>query len=88
MSTGITVGPDRALWVTEAPGSTIARYEPSGARTAFPVGAGDGFLRDLQVGHDRRLWFTGGSERAVGAMTTKGDVTWFPCRPEPRRRAA
>jgi virginiamycin B lyase len=89
---GITVGPDGALWITDAmvgaaPSKIylIHRFTLSGANTTFTVPNGrtdtDG---KIIAGPDGALWFTEGHNSAqngpdeIGRITTAGAITQFP----------
>ena len=54
---GIAVGPDGALWFTEANGKRIGRITTSGSITEFPLGAGASPM-DVTTGGDGNIWFT------------------------------
>lgn len=79
----ITTGPDGALWYTSAPES-VGRITTSGVITEFAIPrASDGRApQPFQIvsGPDGALWFTtqGVSSRAIGRITTTGDLTLYP----------
>src|SRR5262249_13996268 len=73
----ITVGPDGALWFTNAgfSGKKIGRITTAGTVTTFtaPVSNGQG----ITTGADGALWFADGSGHAIDRMTTAGVVTTY-----------
>jgi hypothetical protein len=73
--TGITAGPDGALWFTEAYGSRIGRITVGGAIIEYPLAAGSNPL-GIRVGPDGALWF--GAARQLGRITTAGAITQYP----------
>jgi streptogramin lyase len=86
--TGITAGPDGALWFVGAPGE-VGRISTAGVVTEFPVpeipppaGSSPGTagtlatLTAITAGPDGALWFTG-VPGEVGRISTKGVVTEF-----------
>ena len=87
MLSGITAGPDGAIWFTGIPGE-IGRMATSGVLTEFavpdvpPAGSAPGVagypatLSAIAVGADGALWFTG-VPGEVGRITTAGVVTEF-----------
>jgi len=77
MPTGITAGPDGALWFPVKNGSFLGRMTTTGQTTYFPthdsqgnVPWGDG---GITVGSDGALWFL--AAPTIGRMTTDGQVT-------------
>jgi len=73
--TGITAGPDGALWFTEW--HRIGRVTTTGTVTEFSLPT-PGVPGDITVGPDGALWFTETSGNKIGRMTTTGTVTEFP----------
>jgi virginiamycin B lyase len=75
--TGITAGPDGALWFTDPGNDVIGRITTAGTYTLEqPVGTelSDG----ITVGPDKNLWFTLELEQGgVGFITTSGNVKLF-----------
>ncbi len=69
---GITAGPDGALWFTGVPGE-VGRITTTGVVTEFPV---SGNPTGITAGPDGALWFTGVTSE-VGRITTAGVVTEF-----------
>jgi streptogramin lyase len=72
---GITAGPDRNMWFTEANGDRIGRITPSGQLTEFPV---NGSPSGITGGSDGNLWFTESQANRIGKISTNGQVTEFP----------
>jgi streptogramin lyase len=78
-ATGITVGPDGALWFAGVPGE-VGRITTSGVVTEFAVPDATGSTQvtpgAITTGPDGALWFTG-APGEIGRMTTAGVVTEF-----------
>jgi streptogramin lyase len=78
--TGITTGPDGALWFTEQFANQIGRVTTSGAFTEYriPFVGTDPF--GITTGPDGALWFTeaGPSTSEIGRVTTSGAFRGFP----------
>jgi sugar lactone lactonase YvrE len=82
---GITAGPDGALWFTECCGSAgaasaIGRISTTGVITEFKLQSGI-IPSSIITGPDGALWFVDSGttgNRAVGRITTAGDVTEYP----------
>jgi streptogramin lyase len=62
---GITIGPDGAIWFTESGNDAIGRLDPSRAQpgtsdgiTEYPVPTAGAEPTEITVGPDRNLWFT------------------------------
>ena len=73
--TGITAGPDGALWFTET--DKIGRITTAGVITEYPaLTAGGSALHDITVGPDGALWFT--ELNKIGRITTAGAITEYP----------
>jgi len=70
---GITLGPDSAVWFAESAGK-IGRISTSGTiqETALPTGESP---LGITTGSDGALWFTDGGTNAIGRITTAGSVT-------------
>jgi virginiamycin B lyase len=73
---GITLGPDGALWFTEALASKIGRITVSGSVTEFSIPAGRG-PTGIVTGADGNLWFMENGAGKIGRMTTSGGLTEF-----------
>ena len=76
-ASGITAGPDGAMWLAAGGANEIVRIPTDGAPlTAFPT---PGFFpAGITTGPDGALWFTeGGSSPGIGRITTDGEVTQF-----------
>ena len=71
---GITLGPDGAIWYADARAKSIGRIDPSGGATAFatPGRSPNG----IATGADGNLWFTA-YEGYIGQMTPAGTVREF-----------
>src|SRR5262249_9464525 len=78
LPSGITAGPDGALWFTEALGHKIGRISTSGAITEFPLPAGAS-LSGIATGPDGALWFTEALDmNSIGRMMVDGALSQFP----------
>jgi virginiamycin B lyase len=75
---GITVGPDNALWMTEPYGNEIVRMTTTGQVHEFTTGISPGaFPVNITTGPDGNLWFTEPGINSVGRITPQGSVTEF-----------
>jgi virginiamycin B lyase len=84
----ITVGPDGAMWFSEASANKIGRVTTAGSITEFGGLTGT-FPDGIVTGPDNNLWFvefTGAQK--VGRMTTTGTLTEFPLGGNPQGIAA
>ena len=71
---GITVGPDGAVWFTES--DTIGRITTSGAITEYAVTVDNNNLGNITAGPDGALWFAP-NVGGVGRITTSGTITEY-----------
>jgi streptogramin lyase len=76
--TGINLGPDGALWVTEETQNRIARVTTAGAVTESVLPRGEAPGLGIATGPDGALWFTDRGAGAVGRITTAGVLSRFP----------
>jgi virginiamycin B lyase len=76
---GITDGPDGALWFTEWGGNKIARITTAGIFSEYPVPTSASRPSGITVGPDGALWFTEAATSAskIGTITTSGVLTEF-----------
>lgn len=74
---GITVGPDGALWFTELSGNKIGRITTAGSLTEFPVPTLDSQPSSITAGPDGALWFTETRGNNIGRITTSGTITEY-----------
>jgi virginiamycin B lyase len=72
---GITLGPDGAIWFAVSGGSKIGRITTAGAVTGFPLPVSTEAY-GITAGPDGALWFTGNG--FIGRMTTTGVLTQYP----------
>jgi virginiamycin B lyase len=77
----MTVGPDGALWFTEAGYAEIGRISTAGTITEYALPA-EVYSVDIVTGPDGALWFTEQSGGGIGRITTNGTVTQYPL-PQP-----
>jgi virginiamycin B lyase len=80
---GITVGPDKALWFTEAcadgqPGNKIGRITTSGSITEYTTPTTQSYPTSIATGPDGALWFTEWCADKIGRITTGGTVSEYP----------
>jgi streptogramin lyase len=80
--TGITAGPDGALWFVETGANInkIGRITTAGAITEYPLSNPNGFVpgstgSGITAGPDGALWFT--ELNKIGRITTTGAITEF-----------
>jgi virginiamycin B lyase len=73
--TDIAVGPDGALWFTEAYGNNIGRITTGGSITEYPVPTAGAQPFGIVAGPDNALWFTEFVGGNIGRITTAGVVT-------------
>ncbi len=73
MPTGITVGPDGAMWFAD-PFGQIGRIDASGAISGFSAQSQPS---KIALGPDGNLWFTDWSANIVSRMTPSGVVSQF-----------
>jgi streptogramin lyase len=77
-ATGITQGPDGALWFTESNSGMIGRVDTSGNVTEFSNGiTPDSDPTGIALGADGNLWFTQSASDQIGRITTVGVFTEF-----------
>src|ERR1700736_848009 len=75
---GITAGPDGALWFTESnyPRGKVGRISTTGQVTQYAVPSG--YPVRITVGPDGALWFTAqivqGPPSSIGRITTTGQI--------------
>jgi virginiamycin B lyase len=75
--TGITAGPDGALWFLGELSSNIGRFTTNGQLTnTYALNIGSGTAADT-LGPDNAVWFTGNYADLVGKIDTSGVVTTF-----------
>src|SRR5260370_38884686 len=72
--TGITAGPDGALWFSEDLNNKIGRITTDGVITEFPNAGTD--LSGITSGPDGALWFTDNFGK-IGRITTDGVISKF-----------
>lgn len=76
-ASGITNGPDGAMWFTEFAAQKIGRITTSGAITTFDVPSSSD-LQQITAANDGNLWFTVDSPGdQIGRITPTGTVTLF-----------
>jgi len=73
---GITAGPDGALWFTEFGSNAIGRITTSGSFSEFPTPTVLSRPFGVAVGPDGALWFTENDK--IGRVTMSGSFTEFP----------
>ncbi|MFN8169044.1 MAG: fibronectin type III domain-containing protein [Candidatus Nanopelagicales bacterium] len=73
---GITTGPDGAVWFTDYLANDVGRIAPGGDVTRFPVPTAAA-PNGITVGPDGALWFTQGGDTAIGRVTTTGSFSRF-----------
>jgi streptogramin lyase len=73
---GITVGPDNALWFTATFGGYVGRITTSGSISTFPLPNGGGPF-GIATGADGNLWIAEFFNDQIARMTPTGDVTEY-----------
>jgi virginiamycin B lyase len=71
---GVTIGPDRAVWVTEGGQNAIARHADGGKVELFKVPKPDANLNTPVFDRQGTLWFTGQSGVIGRLIATSGKV--------------
>jgi len=74
LPSGITSGPDGALWFTDYVGK-VSRITTSGSISSFTIPGGVGQSDSITTGPDGNLWFAGGN--GITRLTTSGVATTF-----------
>ena len=73
----ITVGPDGALWFTNAGNDSIGRITTDGDVTQLHRSRASPRPDGITFGPDGALWFTNATNNTIGRITTAGTVTHF-----------
>src|SRR3989440_43171 len=73
---GITTGPDDALWFTEGVGGKIGRITTTGMVTEFTIPTPMAKTGEITTGPDGALWFTYFRAK-IARITATGAVTEF-----------
>ena len=73
---GITAGPDGALWFTNTDSDSIGRITTTGTITHY-TGTGISNPVGIAAGPDGALWFTNVVNNTIGRITTTGKVTIY-----------
>jgi virginiamycin B lyase len=76
MPSGITAGPDGALWFVERAGQTVSRMTTVGAVTKFGLAAGSTPV-SIAAGADGNLYVTELDGNRIAQVTTGGTITEF-----------
>jgi streptogramin lyase len=74
---GIAVGADGALWVTERQSAQIARITTAGAITEYPLPTPASGPDGITAGPDGAIWFVENDANQIGRIDTDGVVTEF-----------
>jgi len=75
--TGITAGPDGAMWVTLTDASAIARVTAEGEITVWPLPDRRGKPPAIIAAGDGALWFSESAVDRIGRIATDGTITEF-----------
>jgi virginiamycin B lyase len=75
---GITSGPDGALWFTEWSANNIGRITTAGRVTEYPITTPESAPNAITAGPDGALWFTETDAYNIGRITTTGSITEYP----------
>jgi virginiamycin B lyase len=85
---GITGDAEGALWFTKTfydangPPDAIGRVTRDGRYTSWPLPNKRSDPVRITLGSDNALWFTEQRGHSIGRITTTGEITEFPLRPE------
>ena len=71
---GITAGPDGAMWFTNVSNNSIGRVTTGGTVTNY-TGTGISSPNLITTGPDGALWFVNDGNNSIGRITTAGAVT-------------
>jgi virginiamycin B lyase len=69
--TGITQGPDGAIWFTNAGNNSIGRITKSGKKVSSYTGPGISNPAGIAPGPDGALWFANHGSASLGRITIK-----------------
>lgn len=72
---GITEGPDGAMWFTYTSRNMIGRITTAGSITEFEAPSSN--ILDITLGPDGNLWFTDWSRCAIGKITSSGTTSEY-----------
>jgi virginiamycin B lyase len=72
----IALGPDGALWFSEAGGGAIGRISTSGSITnEYPIA--NSSPQGIVAGPDNAMWFTDSQNNSIGRISTSGSISEF-----------
>jgi virginiamycin B lyase len=71
------MGPDGALWFTEAVGNKIGRISTAGLVTEYAVTTAASSPQGITAGPDGALWFTELLGNKIGRITSSGAITEY-----------
>lgn len=74
---GVTTGPDGALWFTETSANQIGRITAAGVVTEYPVVTAAAQPYGIVTGSDGALWFTELNANKIGRITISGVITEY-----------
>src|SRR2546429_324107 len=74
---GITLGPDGALWFSEQTSNRIGRMTPSGILTEYAVPTDGAGPSSITVGTDGAMWFAEEYAGKIGRITATGAFTEY-----------
>jgi virginiamycin B lyase len=72
LPTGITAGPDGAIWFVEENGNRVGRITTSGQITEFLIPTASATPQEIVAGPDGALWFTEYGNNKIGRITSAG----------------
>ncbi len=75
--TGLTAGPDGALWFTDQGLNEIGRLGSDGTISYFSIPTAASGLAAITTGCDGALWFTEQQANKIGRITTAGKVSEY-----------
>src|SRR5579871_4729251 len=76
--TGIAVGADGNLWITETGSNKSAKITTSGHITEYRIPTSDSQPDAITAGPDGNIWFTELSGNKIGQITVDGTIHEYP----------
>src|ERR1035437_2035553 len=74
---GIALGSDSNMWVTEGCSSNVDKVMSDGTITEYPRPIGASSADGITLGNDSRIWFAEHYGNKIGAITTTGVVSEY-----------
>jgi streptogramin lyase len=74
---GITIGPDRSLWLTEKASGKVVRYKTDGTFTKYSLPNPSSQPSNITAGQDGTIWFSEFNHNRIGRITVLGELTEY-----------